>query len=146
MTGHFWHQAFQGRRDAEGNSQLCCHAGGPASCAQAMFDDALSEVFGRSDRQGIAAAAPELMCFDAARSVEEAYALRLRSLLYHQAEERERLQTLVRPSQAYPVASVWLFPIEEGCTDDLPNRKERQTSSAVYAPVCDTQDRTMSAL
>ena len=123
MTGHFWHQAFQGRRDAEGNSQLCCHAGGPASCAQAMFDDALSEVFGRSDRQGIAAAAPELMCFDAARSVEEAYALRLRSLLYHQAEERERLQTLVRPSQACVLGPVWSPSGVEGCTGNLHSEK-----------------------
>ena len=68
-----------------------------------MYDDALSEAFGRSDRQSITAASPELMCFDVAQTVEEAYALRLRSLLYHQAEERERLQTLVCTSKACPL-------------------------------------------
>ena len=71
-----------------------------------MYDDALSDAFGRSDRQSTAAAASELMCFDVAQTVEEAYALRLRSLLYHQAEERERLQTLVRPSEGCPLNSV----------------------------------------
>ena len=82
------------------------------------------------------------MCFDAAQSVEQAYALRLRSLLYHQAEERERLQTLVRPSETCSLKSVWPSSGREGSAHHL-QTEQRQTSRKVYAPICGGQARCL---
>ena len=71
-------------------------AGPPRDCTQAVFDAALLEAFGRSDGRSYSHHPPQLMCFETAHTPEEIYAQRLRALLYRQAEERQKLQAMVR--------------------------------------------------